>query len=73
MSILSEGKIMNSQDNQLQQLVNDSIIAEYHCCYLCGEQLVFSYKTDGVCQKIIEQSVCKSCGFKSKPKQFNLQ
>ena len=64
---------MNYQDNQLQQLANDSIIAEYHCCYLCGEQLIFSYKTDEFCQKIIEQSVCKSCGFKSKPKQFNLQ
>lgn len=63
---------MNSE-NQLQQLTDDSIAAEYHCCYLCGEQLVFSYKTDEFSQRIIEQSVCKSCGFKSKPKQFVLQ
>ena len=63
---------MNYQDNQ-SQLVDDPIIAEYHCCYLCGKELVFSYKTDEIYQRIIEQSSCESCGFKNKPKQFILQ
>ena len=60
---------MDFQEQQLQ-MAYDYVLAEYHSCYLCGQELAFSYKMNE--ETVTEQSACSHCGFKNKPQKFTL-
>lgn len=61
---------MQDFQEQILQIADEHVPLDYHSCYLCGEELDFSYKVEE--DKVIEQSTCHGCGFKNKPQQFIL-
>lgn len=42
-------------------------------CSLCGSELRTEHHTDHISQKVTEQSICKSCGIRTKKRSFILQ
>ena len=61
-TINSKGKgvLMNNFQEDIIPPHHDHITAEYYCCYLCGHELVFSYRIDEHRHKITEQSAFAS-------------
>jgi len=56
-----------------KEQIRDIFIETERNCSLCGNELKLIHNVDFIKQTVEEQGVCKSCGIRSKKRDFILQ